>query len=101
MSLYQLYMIWSSLVCAIVVALILSRTKLGKAMRAMAGDVELAATSGIETDRTILWAVGIASALVGVAGILIAFDVDMTPTMGMQPLMMGIVAVIVGIVGQA
>jgi branched-subunit amino acid ABC-type transport system permease component len=34
--------------------------------------------------------------LAGVGGILVAFDVDMTPTMGMNPLMLGMIAVIVG-----
>jgi len=41
----------------------------------------------------------VGSALAGVAGILVALDVDMTPTMGMNALMMGVVVVIVGGVG--
>lgn len=41
----------------------------------------------------------IGSALAGVAGILVALDVDMTPQMGMSALLMGVVAVIIGGVG--
>jgi branched-chain amino acid transport system permease protein len=65
-------------------------------MRAVANDSELASLSGIDSDRVILWAFAIGSALAGVAGILIALDVDMTPTMGMDALMIGVVAVIIG-----
>jgi branched-subunit amino acid ABC-type transport system permease component len=41
-------------------------------------------------------AFAIGSSLAGLAGILVALDVDMTPTMGMNALMMGVVAVIIG-----
>ena len=68
-------------------------------MRAVANNPELARISGIESDRVILSTFALGSALAGIAGILVALDVDMTPTMGMNALMMGVVAVIVGGVG--
>ena len=68
----------------------------GKRIKAVSNDPELAWISGIEVRRIYLWVIGLGSALGGIAGILTACDVDMTPTMGMQPLMMGMVAVIVG-----
>ncbi len=74
-------------------------TKMGTAMRAVASDPNLALVTGIDTDRTILFAFLLGSLLAGIAGLLISFDVDMTPTMGMNALMMGVVAVIVGGVG--
>ena len=79
--------------------LFLKYTKVGQAMRAVANDPELANMSGIETDRVIFFTFAIGSALAGIAGILVALDVDMTPTMGMNALMMGVVAVIIGGVG--
>jgi len=75
---------------------LLRKTRLGRAMRAVANDPELALISGIDSDRVILWAFGAGSALGGVAGILVALDVDMTPTMGMNALLLGVVAVVVG-----
>ena len=72
---------------------------MGKAMRAVANDPELANISGIDSNRVILLTFAIGSALAGIAGILVALDVDMTPTMGMNALMMGVVAVIIGGVG--
>ncbi|HEX8948282.1 MAG TPA: hypothetical protein VF790_04925, partial [Dissulfurispiraceae bacterium] len=58
-----------------------------------------ALVSGINTDRTILFSFLLGSMLAGIAAILISFDIDMTPTMGMNALMMGVVAVIIGGVG--
>ena len=77
----------------------LKYTKVGQAMRAVANDPELARVSGIESDRVILSTFALGSALAGIAGILVALDVDMTPTMGMNALLMGVVAVIIGGVG--
>lgn len=82
-----------------VTALILSRTRVGKALCAVANDPDLAMMAGIDSDRVISWTFGIGSALAGVAGILVSLDIDMTPTMGMNALMMGVVAVIIGGVG--
>jgi branched-subunit amino acid ABC-type transport system permease component len=56
----------------------------------------LANVSGINVNQVTLWAFAIGSALGAMAGVLVAADVDMTPTMGMRALMMGIVAVIIG-----
>lgn len=74
-------------------------TKMGKAMRAVANDKELAIITGIHGPQIILITFALGSALAGIAGILMAFDVDMSPTMGMKALMMGVVAVIIGGVG--
>jgi branched-chain amino acid transport system permease protein len=95
----QIATIAVSAVLVIIVAVMLKTTKMGKAMRAVAADADLARVSGIDSDRVILWTFAVASALAGVAGILVALDVDMTPTMGMNALMMGVVAVIIGGVG--
>ncbi|MCX6344592.1 MAG: branched-chain amino acid ABC transporter permease [Armatimonadetes bacterium] len=72
---------------------------MGKALRAVANDPVLANISGIDSDRVIFWTFVIGSALAGIAGIMVAMDVDMTPNMGMNALMMAVVAVIVGGVG--
>jgi branched-chain amino acid transport system permease protein len=92
----QIITICTALILVIALAVFLRKTMLGKAMWAVANDAELARVSGIDSDRVLLSAFGIGSALAGVAGILVALDVDMTPTMGMNALMMGVVAVIIG-----
>ncbi|MGD8782281.1 MAG: branched-chain amino acid ABC transporter permease [Ignavibacteria bacterium] len=95
----QIVIVAGSLVLVLLVGWWLAASKLGKAMRAVANDKELANISGINSDKIILISFAIGSALAGIAGILVALDVDMTPTMGMNALMMGVVAMIVGGVG--
>ncbi|MCK5128168.1 MAG: branched-chain amino acid ABC transporter permease [candidate division Zixibacteria bacterium] len=92
----QIITIGVSIVLVIALSAFLKVTRIGKSMRAVANDPELANISGIHSNRVILWAFAIGSALAGLAGILVALDVDMTPTMGMNALMMGVVAVIIG-----
>lgn len=77
-------------------AILLRTTKWGKATRAVVSDEELARVSGIGSGTVIVGAFALGSALASIAGILMALDVDMTPTMGLNALMMGIVAAIVG-----
>ncbi len=95
----QIIIIVISVILIIAVALWLKKSKTGKSMRAVANDAELAKISGIDADMIVLRTFAVGSALAGVAGILVALDVDMTPTMGMNALMMGVVAVIIGGVG--
>lgn len=95
----QIIIVAGSLLLVTGVGFWLARTKTGKAMRAVANNKELADVSGINSDKIILISFALGSALAGIAGILVALDVDMTPTMGMNALMMGVVAMIVGGVG--
>lgn len=95
----QIIIIATSIALVILVSGYLMLAKTGKAMRAVASDSELSKLSGIKSDRIILISFAVGSALAGVAGILVALDVDMTPTMGMNMLLMGVVAMIIGGVG--
>ena len=95
----QIIIIVASIVLVTIVGMFLHYSKTGKAMRAVANDPELANISGINSDKVIMTSFAIGSALAGIAGILVALDVDMTPTMGMNALMMGVVAMIIGGVG--
>jgi branched-chain amino acid transport system permease protein len=95
----QIIIIASSIFLLLLTSTFLHFSKTGKAMRAVASDPELANITGINSDKIILISFAIGSALAGAAGILVALDVDMTPTMGMNYLMMGVVAMIVGGVG--
>jgi len=95
----QLMTLLASITLLIILWGFMRRTKTGLALRAVANDPELANAVGLNSDRVILRAFAIGSILAGVAGILFALDVNMSPTMGMSALMMGIVAVIIGGVG--
>ncbi len=92
----QIMIIAATVVLIALMTLILTQMKFGKTLRALANDPELAQLSGINSDRYILYAFAIGSFLAAVAAIMISFDTDMTPTMGFNALVMGVVAVIVG-----
>lgn len=90
----QIIIIFVSIFLFISALLFLKYTKIGKDMRAVSSNEGLAGIFGINANKTILWSFGIGSALAGIAGILQAFDTDITPMMGFNLLLYGIVAMI-------
>jgi branched-chain amino acid transport system permease protein len=68
----------------------------GKRVRAVSGDRDLACIVGIHSQRTIALAVGIGTAFAALGGVLSALDRDLVPTMGMNALLMAVVATVVG-----
>lgn len=79
--------------------LFLQRTKMGKAMRATADNMELALISGINTERIIIWTWGIGGALAAAGGILYGIDVQLHPYMGWNFLIPLFAATILGTIG--
>jgi branched-chain amino acid transport system permease protein len=92
----QIAIIITSIALIVLISLVMTQMRLGKVLRALANDPDLARLSGINSDRYILYAFAIGSFLAAVAAIMISFDTDMTPTMGFNALVMGVIAVIVG-----
>ena len=92
----QIVTIASGIGVTAIVLLIRKQTRIGRAMMAVASSPELATVSGIDAEQAIMWASALGAAIAGLAGILIALDIDMVPTMGMTYLLMGIVVMIVG-----
>jgi branched-chain amino acid transport system permease protein len=87
--------------CLLLAALwaIVDKTKMGKAIRAVADDPVGASVSGIYPERVIFYAFGIGSALAGMAGVLISLETNIEPTMGMNAILKGIIASIIGGIG--
>lgn len=63
-----------SIVVLLMVALMLQKTRIGKAMRAVADNRDLAASSGINVDRVILFVWGLAGGLATLGGVLFALS---------------------------
>jgi branched-chain amino acid transport system permease protein len=80
-------------------SLIINRSKFGKAVKAIGDDEEVAKIVGINTDRIIGHVCFIGSAISGLAGILAGFDTGLMPVMGMDLLLKGVIASIIGGVG--
>ncbi len=79
--------------------LLLSKTKLGIAIRATAQDTEVANLMGINVSRILLFAMGIAAALAAIAGIVVAPLWVVYPYMWMNPLVMIMAIVVLGGLG--
>jgi branched-chain amino acid transport system permease protein len=76
-----------------------NKTELGTQIRAVSENNVLATIYGISSNKIILICLGIGSALGAIAGILSAMDTNLTPTMGFNLLLYGVVAMIIGGIG--
>jgi branched-chain amino acid transport system permease protein len=81
------------------VALMLRYSLLGKRMRALADNLDLAETSGIDTSRVILYTWLFAGALAGLAGVLAGAVTDVRPELGFGLLLAIFAAVVLGGIG--
>jgi len=79
--------------------LLLKKTKFGRAVRAIGDDEEVSKIVGIDTNKIISQVFFIGSAIAGLSGILSGFDVGLEPTMGLSLLFKGVIASIIGGVG--
>ena len=80
-------------------ALFLNKTIFGKAIKAVSDDEEVSKIVGINTEKIIGVVFFIGSAIAGLAGILVGFDTGIEPTMGMSLLLKGVIASIIGGIG--
>jgi neutral amino acid transport system permease protein len=86
----------------VLVGLMLARTGLGKAMRALSDNRALAAVAGIDVDRIIVLTWVLAGGLAGIAGLLQALILNaFTPNFGFALLLPIFAAVVLGGIGSA
>ena len=83
------------------VGLLLRLTALGKQMRALADDVDLAETAGIDTGRVITYTWILAGGLAGLAGGLIGGIATVKPDLGFELLLPIFAVVVLGGIGNA
>ncbi|MFD2189503.1 branched-chain amino acid ABC transporter permease [Pistricoccus aurantiacus] len=89
-----------SLGLIVTVHLFLSRTRLGKAMRAMSDNMDLALVTGIPAERVIMMTWIIGGALAGAAGVFLGIDTRLHPVMGWTALLPIFAATILGGIGR-
>ena len=97
----QVLMIVVTLVSVIALHFFLTRSRLGKAMRAMADNADLAQVSGINTALVVRVTWVIAGALACMAGTMLALDVTLKPDLAFNIILPIFAAAIVGGLGQA
>lgn len=97
----HLWMIVATAVLVVALHLFLTRTRLGKAMRAMSDDPVLARISGIDTEAVIraTWLIG--AALAAIAGVFLGFDTQLLPNMGWNLMLPVFAAAILGGIGSS
>lgn len=91
------------LIVAVVIAfslhILLTKTKLGKAIRATADNPELAAASGIDLNKISLFAWSLGAALAGFSGIFLAMRSSLVPLLGWKVLLQTFAITLLGGIG--
>ena len=96
----QIISMGTAIVLMVLLTLLLNKTKIGKAVRATAENIETASLLGIHTRRIITFTVMLASALGAAAGVLIALSFNaIEPTMGTSMGFKGLSVLIMGGLG--
>ncbi|TVQ69738.1 MAG: branched-chain amino acid ABC transporter permease [Oceanospirillales bacterium] len=95
----QIIIIVLLVIIVIALHLFLNRTRLGKAMRAMSDNPDLARVSGINTDTVVKVTWVIAGSLAAIAGTMLSLDVSLKPDLSFHLLLPIFAAAIVGGVG--
>ncbi|GAA2240837.1 branched-chain amino acid ABC transporter permease [Herbiconiux moechotypicola] len=90
-----------SVIVLVLVGLFLTRTRIGKATRAVSDNPSLAAASGIDVDRIIRIVWVLAGSLAALAGVMLALYRQVSWDMGFQVLLLMFAAVTLGGLGSA
>lgn len=96
----QILILVTSLILMVSLQLIIKKTKMGRAMRAVSVDPAAAELVGVNVNHTISFTFALGSALAGAAGVLIGMYYNqIDPLMGMTPGIKAFVAAVLGGIG--
>lgn len=95
----QIFIVISSFILFALLFFLMKRTKIGKAMRAVSDNKDVAEIVGISSERIYMWTFIIGSAIAGIGGILIALEQNLEPMMGTNLIIKGFTAAIIGGIG--
>ncbi len=96
---YRVVVVIMAIAAIIALHLILQNTKIGKAMRAVADNIDLARVSGINVEQVVLWTWIITGTLTALAGGMYGLIVVVRPTMGWFLILPMFASVILGGIG--
>jgi neutral amino acid transport system permease protein len=96
---YRLVVIGLAFLAVLGLHLLLQNTKIGKAMRAVADDLDLASVSGIDVQRVVMWTWVIAGGLTALSGGLYALIQAARPNMGWFLILPLFASIILGGIG--
>lgn len=89
-----------TVIIAVALHFFLTRSRLGRAMRAVSDEPELAAVAGLDTERVVRWTWVIGAALAATAGVFAGMDTSMHPNLGWNLLLAMFAAAVLGGIGK-
>jgi branched-subunit amino acid ABC-type transport system permease component len=96
---YRLFVIVFGLLVAVLLWLVIERTRLGAVIRAGVFDAEMAGGLGIDTGRVFTWVFAFGAALGGLSGVIAGPIQSAYPSMGVSILIPALIVVVVGGLG--
>ena len=96
----HLFILGGALAAALAVHLLLSHSRAGRAMRAMADDPDLARVTGVPVAGVIRLTWAVSAGLAAIAGVFLAIDTELTPLLGFNVLLAAFAAAILGGIGR-
>ncbi|MFZ1467435.1 MAG: branched-chain amino acid ABC transporter permease [Paracoccaceae bacterium] len=88
-----------SLAVMAVLGLLISRTRMGRAIRATAQNREAALLMGVPVERTYLQVLALSGALAGICGVLLSAVTQLSPTLGADPMLKAFIMCVVAGLG--
>jgi len=95
----QIIIIISSIILFALLFLLMKKTRIGKAMRAVSDNKDVAEVVGISAERIYAWTFVFGSVIAGVAGILVGLEQNLEPTMGTYLMIKGFTGAVIGGIG--
>ncbi len=95
----QVGMLLAGLLITSLLLVVLKKTHYGKSVVAISDDIEVAQVIGINTRKVIMQTFVLCSSIAGFAGVLIGLDTGVEPNMGLALLLKGIIAAVIGGIG--
>lgn len=95
----QIIIIIVALILFLALYIFMKKTKLGKAMRAVADNKDAAGIIGISAEKIYASSFIIGSMIAGIAGIMVALEYNLQPMMGANLMIKGFAAAIIGGIG--
>lgn len=95
----QLFIMISSFLLLALLFFLMNKTKIGKAMRAVSDNKDVAEIMGISSEKIYSWSFIIGSALAGIAAVLVSLEQNLEPMIGTNLIIKGFTGAIVGGIG--
>lgn len=95
----QIYIIAVSVAFFVLLFLFMNKTKIGKAMRAVSDNKDVAEIVGISAEKIYSWSFVIGSAIAGIAGVLISLEQNLESSMGTNLMVKGFAGAVIGGIG--